>query len=384
MDKDIYLFPSFVYMREIANLELFCLVKELQFLIGSRLVKIYELAENEFRLKFYKPGKGEFNLIFELKKRINLTKYIKEAPARPTNFIMGLRKHLENSELVSIMQYELDRVLALEFQKEKKFILILEMFSHGNLILTDEKFTILQAYRSEQWKDRKIKIREKYNFPISIRIAPFELNEKKLKGVLDDKKLIVCLSEKINLGVTYLEEICLKAKIDPSKRADSLSDNELNELFAAFIEVIEQVNKLNPTIYIKDERYFDYSPFLLQKHESLKRISFKSFSDTLDEFYHNVDDKPVKKVENKTLFKLSTQEKHLSELLAKANESKEIADSIYKNYEKIELTLKLIKNKIRENKSIEEIKNELKKEIPEEATLIESIDKREGRVIINL
>jgi predicted ribosome quality control (RQC) complex YloA/Tae2 family protein len=384
MDKDIYLFPSFVYMREIANLELFCLVKELQFLIGSRLVKIYELAENEFRLKFYKPGKGEFNLIFELKKRINLTKYIKEAPARPTNFIMGLRKHLENSELVSIMQYELDRVLALEFQKEKKFILILEMFSHGNLILTDEKFTILQAYRSEQWKDRKIKIREKYNFPISIRIAPFELNEKKLKGVLDDKKLIVCLSEKINLGVTYLEEICLKAKIDPSKRADSLSDNELNELFAAFIEVIEQVNKLNPTIYIKDERYFDYSPFLLQKHESLKRISFKSFSDTLDEFYHNVDDKPVKKVENKTLFKLSTQEKHLSELLAKANESKEIADSIYKNYEKIELTLKLIKNKIRENKSIEEIKNELKKEIPEEATLIESIDKREGKVIINL
>jgi predicted ribosome quality control (RQC) complex YloA/Tae2 family protein len=275
-------------------------------------------------------------------------------------------------------------VLALEFQKEKKFILILEMFSHGNLILTDEKFTILQAYRSEQWKDRKIKIREKYNFPISIRIAPFELNEKKLKGVLDDKKLIVCLSEKINLGVTYLEEICLKAKIDPSKRADSLSDNELNELFAAFIEVIEQVNKLNPTIYIKDERYFDYSPFLLQKHESLKRISFKSFSDTLDEFYHNVDDKPVKKVENKTLFKLSTQEKHLSELLAKANESKEIADSIYKNYEKIELTLKLIKNKIRENKSIEEIKNELKKEIPEEATLIESIDKREGKVIINL
>lgn len=371
-------------MREIANLELFCLVKELQSLIGSRLVKIYELGENEFRLKFHKPGEGEFNLVFELKKRVNLTKYLKEAPPRPTNFIMGLRKHLENSQLLSLMQYELDRVLTLEFQKEKKFILILEMFSHGNLILTDEKFTILQAYRSEQWKDRKVGIKEKYNFPASIRIDPFELNEKKLKEILNDKKLIVCLSEKINLGTTYLEEICLKAKLDPSKRADSLNDKELNELFAAFIEVIEQVNKPNPTIYLKDERYFDYSPFLLQKYETLKRISFKSFSDALDEFYYKVDEKPIKKAENKTLFKLSAQEKHLTELSAKANESREIADSIYKNYEKVELILKLIKNKIRENKSIDEIKNELKKEIPEEAKLIESINKREGKVIVNL
>ena len=371
-------------MREIANLELFCLVKELQFLIGSRLVKIYELGEDEFRLKFYKPGEGEFNLVFELKKRINITKYLKEAPARPTNFIMGLRKHLENSQLLSIMQYELDRVLTLEFQKEKKFILILEMFSHGNLILTDEKFTILQTYRSEQWKDRKIKIREKYNFPVSLRIEPFELNEKKLKGILDDKKLIVCLLEKISLGATYLEEVCLKAKIDPSRRADSLNDKELNELFAAFIEVIEQVNKLNPTIYLKDGKYFDYSPFHLQKYESLQQISIKSFSDALDEFYHKFDEGVTKKQDNKILFKLSAQEKHLAELMARANESKEVADSIYKNYAKIELILKLIKNKIKENKTVDEIINELKKEIPEEAKLIESINKKEGKVILNL
>jgi len=371
-------------MREIANLELFCLVKELQFLVGSRLVKIYGLGENEFRFKFHKPEKGEFDLVCELRKRMNITKYIKEAPAKPTNFIMGLRKHLENSRLLSIMQYELDRVVTLEFQKERKFILIFEMFSHGNLILADEKFTILQTYRSEQWKDRKIKIGEKYNFPISLRIDPFELNEKKLKGILDDKKLIACLSEKINLGATYLEEICFKARIDPSKKAGSLSEGEINELFAAFIEVTEQVNTLKPTIYLKNGKYFDYSPFLFQKYKDLQQIQFPSFSDALDEFYYKFEEKETEKPDEKISIKLSLQEKYLAELLEKADESKEIADSIYRNYPRIELIINSIRSKIKENKSVDKIINELKREIPEEAKLIESIDKKGGKIIINL
>lgn len=366
-------------MREIANIELYCICKELQAVVGARLEKIYEIEQDEFRLRFRSPA-GETDVFCRLKERIHITQYLKEAPQKPSDFAMGLRKYIEGARVKSVMQYGLDRVVVFELEKQKTFLLIFEMFSHGNLILTDNTYKIIHSYRAEEWKDRKIKRGEKYDFPHSDRVDPFELNEQKLAALLDSKKLVPCLSSKINLSPAYIEEACRRAKLDLDRKADSLSEAEVRELFAGFIEVIENVNKPNPTIYISNGVYVDYSLFPFKKYENSKMIYFKSLSALLDDFYLHYSEK--KEEHDEVEFRLKQQERHLNELRKKAKESKEIGDAIYSNFDKVEAILSFIKE--RRKKSLEEIMKELREQMPEEAKLVESIDLKKGKVVLEL
>ena len=49
-------------MREISNLEIHCLARELQPLVGARLQKFYELGDGEFRVELHSKGKGTRSL----------------------------------------------------------------------------------------------------------------------------------------------------------------------------------------------------------------------------------------------------------------------------------------------------------------------------------
>ncbi len=373
-------------MREIANIELFCVCKELQVLVGARLTKLYELSRDEFRLRFHSQQSGDVDVFCKLRERLNITQYIKEAPQKPSTFVMSLRKYIEGSRVKSVMQYGLDRVVVFELEKESSFMLIFEMFSNGNLILADKKCSILHAYRSEEWKDRNIRRGEKYIFPKSERIDPLELNEVQLKGLLDAKKLVPSLSVKINLGPAYIEEACRRAKLDLERSADSLNGNEVGELFAGLIEVMEYVNKPEPTIYIREGAYIDYSLFPFKKYEGMEMLQFKSLSALLDDFYLHYSEKEEKVDERKLKIelKLREQEKSLNEFRESAREGKEIGDKIYQNFDRIEAIVSFIKKMRKLKKNSEEIKRGLKEEMPEEAKLVESIDLKKGEVVLEL
>ncbi|MCX6775568.1 MAG: NFACT family protein [Candidatus Micrarchaeota archaeon] len=371
-------------MREIANLELFCICKELQILVGARLTKIYEVGNDEFRLRFHSPQCGDVDVFCKLKERINITQYIKEAPQKPSNFVMALRKYVEGARVKSIMQYGLDRVLVFELEKAERFLLIFEMFSHGNLILTDCNYKVLHPYRSEEWKDREVRRGSKYDFPKSERADPFQLNEPKLMGLLGPMKIVPCLSSKINLGPAYIEEACRRAKLDLERNANSLSESEVAELFAGFIEVVEYVNKPEPTIYIKDGKYIDYSILPMKKYEGLETIQIKSLSALLDEFYMHFSGEEKKPNEKrvKIEMKIKEQEKALNEFREMAKESKESGDAIYANFDKVEAILRFINE--RRKMPSDKIMSELKEKMPEESKLVENLDLKKGEIILNL
>lgn len=367
-------------MREIANIELFCICKELQAVVGARLEKLYEIDKDEFRFRFRSPS-GTTDVFCRLKERINITQFIKEAPQKPSDFIMGLRKYIEGARVKSVMQYGLDRVVVFELEKQGVFLLIFEMFSHGNLILADSAYKIIHTYRAEEWKDRRIRRGERYNFPRSDRIDPFELNEQKLASLLDSKKLVPCLSSKINLSPSYIEEACRRARLDLERRADSLSESERRELFAGFIEVIENVNKPQPTIYIRNGTYVDYSLFPFKKYENMERIQLNSLSAVLDEFYmHQPEGKEDRVIE----VRLREQEKALEELRERAREAKEAGDAIYMNFDKVDAILSFIRERRKEKKNSEQIMKELRERMPEEAKLVERIDLKKGELILLL
>ena len=81
-------------MRTMTNLEYRFVLSELEQLVGNRLDKIYQIGGKEFRLKF--RGKDVTAVLGE---RIHFTKYIKDAPEEPNQFVMLLRKYLENAKV---------------------------------------------------------------------------------------------------------------------------------------------------------------------------------------------------------------------------------------------------------------------------------------------
>ncbi len=354
-------------MREISNLEIHCLARELQPLVGARLQKFYELGDGEFRIEFFISGKGTQDLAIELKKRLGLTKFIRPAPKEPTQFAMQLRKHLEGAAVKKIEQYSMDRVMFLDLERDGKPIrLVIEMFSDGNLILADGSGKIIVPYRAEEWKDRKQKRGAHYTFPASTKVNPFDLSVEKLRDVMNEKKLIACLASRVNLGAAYLEEILHRAELPFDKRADSLNDDELGKLMEAFIEVMQQENRPSPTIYYKDGKPFDYSPFPLEKLAGLEAKQFKSLSEMFDEFYAGApppakpEESKLGEQKRKLEFTLKGQREAVIGLKAKSGEAKLAGDKIYEKYQEVDALLGLVKGKRKANVPWEEIEKELK------------------------
>ena len=100
-------------MRSMSSLDIAIIIKELKDVIGSRVDKIYHYPPDEIRIKL--RGKGRWDLVIEAGKRFHPTIFPKESPRNPSSFAMLLRKHLEGAKLVSIQQYDFDRVILLDY-----------------------------------------------------------------------------------------------------------------------------------------------------------------------------------------------------------------------------------------------------------------------------
>lgn len=331
--------------REIANIELHYLCEELRMLVGRRLSNFYEIGENWFGLKFEK-----IDVECVLKERINISKGF-EAPKTPTNFAMGIRKHIRGVRLKSIMQHELDRILVMEFEGGKK--LVFEMFSNGNLVLLDEKNTILQCYRSEEWRGRKIARGEPYVFPASEKKSPFTISYEEFAQVMDDELFAIsAFTNKVNLGVSYAKKVFARAGVDEKKVAGSLSDEEKRKLYEKMREMLAE--KPRPTVYEDDYTIFP----------DKEGTTFRTISEMLENFYYGRD---VAKVQHedekkkKLLQKLEKQKEVLEELRRKEEECRAVGDAIYSNKERIERALELIHSYRKAGIGWEEIKAELSK-----------------------
>ncbi|MBI5158859.1 NFACT family protein [Candidatus Micrarchaeota archaeon] len=344
--------------REMSNLEYKRICGELQELKGARLVKIFELEENEFRFKFHVAGKGDVDVACVLPVRLHATKYLKEAPKEPSNFCMFLRKHAEGRKTEKIEQYALDRVVVFGLGGVS---LVIELFSHGNILLLDAEGTIMNCYRKEEWKDRKLKPKEKYVFPASTRISPFETTAEKLE-TSNSKKIVAFLASTVNLPAAYLEEACERAGIPLEKKACELSKEERKKVSEEMKKLVEEAT---PVVYTLEGKPVDYSLAEISKYAQLEKKQFNTLSEALDDFYsqnpveieeESEEEKQRKKLERK----LAEQEKHLQELLAQAEETKKIGDAVYENYEKIERVLKTIREGRKQNRKWEEIEKELK------------------------
>jgi predicted ribosome quality control (RQC) complex YloA/Tae2 family protein len=357
--------------KSLAGLEIAAMINELQFLTKGKVSQIYH-QEREFLLQLHAPGEGKQLLKIVPGKYLCLTK-TKDAPLKPSSFCMQLRKHLGNAFIKSISQKDSERIIVFELEKKETYFLIIELFSKGNVVLTNSKYEIVGLLEQQEWKDRSVRVGKKYIFPAS-GVNWKEITEKELSTILkksEKKNLATSLAIELGLGGVYAEELCKKAEVDKNKDMGNFSEQEVKSLVRALKDFMKKME--NPKGYI----YLDQiTPFpLIGEKETKKTSNYSEAVDTLNP-YEIVSpyEKRIKALERRIQEQgdaIISQEKKI-----KANTKK--GELIYEKYSPLQKLLDIVKE-MKKTKDWKEISVELNKE-----KKIKAVDLKNKRVVIDL
>ena len=328
--------------EEMSSVDIRYVVRELQWLVGSRVDKVYH-DKDEIRIKL-RTKEGRADLILQAGKRFHFTSYVKEAPKQPSSFTMLLRKHLSGGFIDAIEQHGFDRIVKVRIGD---YTLIGELFRRGNIILVDFENKIVAALRYEEYKDRRIMPKADYRYPPA-RENPLEVSKERFLELMredESLELVRALARKLNMGGMYAEEISIRAGFNKTTPVKELSDEDLMKVYEAMLKTFN--DEPRPNIVFKDRNMHDVVPIELRIYDGLEKKYFKTFSEALDEYFGKItlekakieQTKRLEAKKKQLLTTLRKQEEMLGGFEKAMNENQEIGDLIYANYALIERLL---------------------------------------------
>lgn len=354
--------------KNLSSLELAALVNEFQSLINSRISQIYHHQEEFFFQLHTKTGKQLLRIIPG--KLINLTP-AKDTQLKPSSFCLQLRKHLNHAFIRSIRQKDTERILIIQAEKEQKYILIIELFLPGNLILTDQDYQTIATFHQKKFKDRFIRPRTIYRFP-SPTTNWQTLTEKQLQSMIkktSKTSLAAFLATEIGLGGLYAEELCRLANLNKAQPPQELAPEAPSSIIKIIKQFIKNIEKPQGFLYPEQ-----ITPFPLQNQKEISKTS--SYSRALDTLQPAARPSPYQKGISALKKIINQQEEAARRLEQEIKTSQEKAETIYHHYSPLNKFLQII-SKLKQTRTWEEIKEELKKE-----KNIKSIDLKNKKVTI--
>lgn len=303
-------------MKELTALDLFYLVKELGYLEGAKVDQIYQ--PDDVLIRLHVSGKGK-QLIRITKKFIFLTDFKEEQP-QPKGFCMALRKWLSGARVRKITQVGFERIACIELEKQEKFLLFIELFGKGNIVLTNSENKVLAAL---------LYVGDDYT-PPTRGALPTKISEVEFKQIMNqEKKAVLILAKDIGLGGTYAEYVL--EKFDKDSLGSTLSKTDVKELYKAVKNLF--TSKVNPSIKgvhisplpigtpIEETSYVEALSNHLSKkvQETVKDASLVAFEKKKD------------KLDNI----IKAQEETVEKLKESAIKNTQKAEAIYANYQKV-------------------------------------------------
>ncbi len=288
--------------------------------------KVYQYETRTLSIRLNGENKARYQMIIEAGRRAHLVKDLPEPPKNPPQFAMFLRKYLSGGKVLAIHQHGLERILIFDIGKGNLiYRLIIELFDEGNIILTDENYTIIKPLRHHRFKDREIIPHALYTLGATDPTASLENLSSAIRN--DDRDLVRSLAIGCMLGGMYAEYICLKAGLDKSLPASQVNPETI---FTAVQDLFFQVVQTpKPVIYEKH-----CEPVDIRDKKDVQY--FSTFSEALEAFY------PLTKAERKTAdakSKLTKEErilKYQKSAIRKFDEKIEkteaVVAAIYENY----------------------------------------------------
>ena len=278
-------------------------------IIGGRVDKIYQPEKDEIVLQIRNKGNA-YKLLLTANAsspRLHFSNIQKENPINAPLFCMVLRKHLASGKIVDITQPNFERIVNIQVESINELgdysikTLIFEiMGKHSNIILIDDKNTILESIKHISFD--KSSVREV--LPSKTYVLPPSQDKKDpLKTNFDEFLYIIknSIPTKIQqliyksyngISPVLSSEICHNADIDPSKNIEELSNNQINDLYNSLnnIVMLNTQKQFNPQIiYNENESILDFTVFDFNMFKHLNKKYFSSISELLEFFYKSKD-----------------------------------------------------------------------------------------------
>lgn len=364
---------------EISSVELYHLMKELKELEGGRLDKIYQ-KEELFLINIYLPGRGKKMLKIKFSSLIYITEFKENFPQTPPGFCKFLRKRLGNGIVREIRQKGFERIVEIKIEtKDQVYVLIVELFSKGNMILSDENHRIVSSFKSRTWSTREIRGGLEYEYPPA-QLNTAALSKEEFIEVLeesDKENLVKTLAIEFGLGGLFAEETCARAGVDKEK--EKLVDKEAAKVYNSLQGLFSENIEAN----ISEDQIL---PFELELFKSSEKEEFESFSKAIDsrlsDKIEERKEEKVKEKKNKALDKvknvINQQERKIEGLKQSIDENQEKGEFIYAHYQEIKAILEDLK-KAREKMSWSEIREKLK-----ESNKVKNIDEKKGIITVDV
>ncbi|AUX07855.1 fibronectin-binding A domain protein [Halalkaliarchaeum desulfuricum] len=365
--------------QELSSIDLAALVTELHRYEGAKVDKAYLYGDDLLRLKLRDFDRGRVELLAEVGeiKRVHVSdpERVADAPGRPPNFAKMLRNRIAGADLAAVEQYEFDRILVFEFEREDQdTTLVVELFGEGNIAALDENGEVIGSLETLRLKSRTVAPGVQYEYPSS-RLNPLTVGFDRFSRRMDesDSDVVRTLATQLNLGGLYAEEVCARAGIEKTTPIEEADDELYRAVYDALSQLRERLSsgEFDPRVYLEpasddgDEetaeengRVVDVTPFPLEERESqsLKSEPYDSFNAALDSYFHRLelteesdgdagDDGPELEEEIARKRRIIDQQKGAIEGFEEdANRKRRRAELLYENYDLVDEVLSTVQS----------------------------------------
>jgi len=292
--------------REMTSVDLAALVSELGSYEGAKVDKAYLYGDDFLRLKLRDFERGRVELLIEVgdvkRAHVAAPEHVPDAPGRPPNFAMMLRNRLSGADFVGVEQYEFDRILEFEFERDdENTTIVAELFGPGNLAVLDPNREVIDCLDTVRLKSRTVAPGAQYEFPES-QVNPLAMSYEAFAALMDesDSDVVRTLATQLNFGGLYAEELCSRAGVDKNLDIADADAEQYERLYEAMeaLAVELRTGALDPRVYYEPDEEgggieggtrIDVTPIALEEYEHLPAEAFDTFTDAVDDYFHHLD-----------------------------------------------------------------------------------------------
>ncbi|CAG5004313.1 unnamed protein product [Parnassius apollo] len=372
--------------------DIICMISELQRLVGMRVNQVYDIDNKTYVIRLQR-SEEKVVLLLESGNRFHTTQFEWPKNVAPSGFTMKLRKHLKNKRLESLTQLGVDRIVALQFGSgEAAYHVVLELYDRGNIVLTDNEWTILNVLRPHVEGD-KIRFAVKEKYPLDRAKTDYAApNKDVLREILSKSKpgdnLKKILNPNLEYGAAVIDHVLLenglsgnmKINKDPSKgfqierdldklvtalkQAEQLLDSAKNQVAKGYI-----IQKKEERPAAEGESNFlltnqEFHPMLFTQYKDQPFAELETFDRAVDEFFSALEGQKIDlktiQIEREAMKKLQNvrkdHDKRVTELERAQLEDKKAAELISRNEPLVEQARLAIQAAIANQMSWDDIK----------------------------
>lgn len=391
--------------RELTSIDLAALVGELNDYEGAKVDKAYLYGDDLLRLKLRDFDRGRVELLIEVgetkRAHVAVPEHVPDAPGRPPDFAKMMRNRLSGADFAGVSQYEFDRILSFEFEREDaNTTIVAELFGQGNIAVCDETRHVVDSLDTVRLKSRTVAPGSRYEFPDS-RINPLAVEFEPFAARMreSDTDLVRTLATQLNLGGLYAEELCTRAGVEKTVPVEDATDEQLSRLYDALDRFAREVRerRFDPRIYLNDEgEPVDVTPFSLEERADLESEAYDRFNDALDDYFYRLETAEDEETDESPEFDeeiakkqriIDQQEGAIEGFEQQAQEERERAELVYANYELIDEILTTVRNALEEGRSWDEIEATFEEGAErgiDAAEAVTGVDPENGMVTVDL